>query len=108
MIWHGLALIITVATVMTALAFVLKEYYRKIVTCGTALFLWLAAAAGSPTISYPYTRVVENSLKHGVHHVTGPVSWLSYAWLGMAIIVALYLWYSVTAEAQRQSEKIGG
>lgn len=114
MIWHGLVMVVTVATVMSALALALKEYYRKIAASGTAIFLWLAASAGSPTISFEYTKIFENAADNsyqiieGVHHVSGPVSWLSYAWLGLAIIMGLYLWYSVSEEASRKAQQLRG
>lgn len=107
MIVHGIILIVSVATVLTTVAIVSKEYYKKIAATGGALIMWLAAAAGSPTMSYPYTRVVDNSIVSGVHHVSGPVSWLSWAWLGMAILVGLYLWYSVTSEGEKRARGIG-
>lgn len=113
MIWHGLALTVSVATTVTVVALVVREYYKKIAASGTAIFLWLAAAAGSPTISYPYTKMFENAADNtyeivtGVHHVSGPVSWLSWAWLGMAIIMALYLWYSVTSQASKEMRSMG-
>lgn len=112
MIWHGLLLIVSVATVLTVVAFLSKEYYKKIATSGGSLIMWLGAAAGSPSISYAYTKIYENTADNsyqivkGTHVVEGPVSWLAWAWLGMAILMGLYLWYSTTAQAQKEMKGV--
>jgi len=112
LIIHGIILVVAVATVLTTIAIVSKEYYKKIAACGSSIIMWLGAAAGSPSIGYPYTKIFENAADNsyeivkGVHTTSGAVSWLSWAWLGMAILMGLYLWYSVTSEANKQMQKM--
>jgi len=111
MIYIGIILLVSVATVMSVLSIRENDYYRKITASGMSLFLWLGAAAGSPQMSFPYTKIFENAADNtytivkGTHHASGAVSWLSWAWFGMAIIMGIYLFASTTTQASEEMKK---
>jgi len=111
MLVHGIILIVAVAIPLTLLTFVTEDYFRKVTTCGISIVLWLAAAAGSPQMSIPYTKIFENAADNsyqiikGVHQISGAVSWLAWVWFGMAIMMVIYLFATVGFQGEKEFEQ---
>jgi|GEM_PF-6282812 len=107
MLHYGIILVVILASGFTFLSFILNDYFRKVITTSMSIILWLGAAAGSPSWKIPYSKVVENSVVTGTYQIEGAVSWLSFVWIGFAIIMFIYLFASVAGQSKEAWKKRG-
>ena len=100
MILPVVILIVSLATVFTALALIKGGIIQTVL----AIVTWLAACASSIVIEVPYQiyHEAENTVVTGTQKFASAESMLAWLFFGFAIIMVLYLWVQVTEAGARE------
>ena len=105
MIFPSFWALVGLATLLTVIALLLpkdEKHYVENVLCGImSVFMWFFAALGGASLDFPYTHLFENAADNtykvveGYYRMQGADGGLSWLFLGMGILMLIYVWYTL-------------